>query len=194
MVHSSLLIKDGHSFQPGHGTYVSSMRSTGRFDACTCLQDSGHEALDVKDQYRAQVEEDLAALAYLHEPLGFEWCCSTGSRGYGYGASAAGASVLRGTRTCRRRACTGRRRTPPGLASACRDGRSCLPTARGFFTIPAPCLLRSSRLSGQEPLLRALYERGPVGVSVAATNWQPGCLPLANPDWHTLRLRRCRLS
>ena len=53
----------------------------GRFDACTCLQDSGHEALDVKDQYRAQVEEDLAALAYLHEPLGFEWCCSTGFGG-----------------------------------------------------------------------------------------------------------------
>ena len=30
------------------------------------------------------------------------------------------------------------------------------------------------RAVGQEPLLRALYERGPVGVSVAATNWQLG--------------------
>lgn len=86
-------------------------------------QDSGHEALDVKDQYRAQVEEDLAALAYLHEHSDLQ---------------------------------------APRVHRAAADSAGLGFGLQGWEKLPP---------NRQEPLLRALYERGPVGVSVAATNW-----------------------
>mmetsp|Transcript_103343 Transcript_103343/g.144011 ORF Transcript_103343/g.144011 Transcript_103343/m.144011 type:complete len:422 (+) Transcript_103343:77-1342(+) len=86
-------------------------------------QDSGHEALDVKDQYRAQVEEDLGALAYLHEHTDLQ---------------------------------------VPRVHRAAADSAGLVFGLQGWEKLPP---------NRQEPLLRALYERGPVGVSVAATNW-----------------------
>ena len=191
-------IKDSRSLQPGHGSHgtdFSNMRSTGRFVACLCLQDSGHEALDVKDQYRAQVEEDLGALAYLHEPLGCQWrrcVCNcwdmrlrantmqlqTGlvslvhvwlpyaSVSEAYGPAGPARAPRRGglRRACLRPAGMGEAATqPPGaqLHALFPNPHSSSP--------PCPSVVAL----GQEPLLRALYERGPVGVSVAATNWQP---------------------
>ena len=43
----------------------------------------------------------------------------------------------------------------------------------------------SRRVWGYEPLLRALYERGPVGVSVAAGSWQLGDLFLASASFRS---------
>ncbi|CAE7722709.1 EMB2654, partial [Symbiodinium microadriaticum] len=84
-------------------------------------QDSGHEALDVKDQYRAQVEEDLAALAYLHEHSDLQ---------------------------------------APRVHRAAADSAGLGFGLQGWEKLPP---------NRQEPLLRALYERGPVGVSATVS-------------------------